>query len=183
MNTQQIEYCLSKNPHTYKIFQGVYPADLLPTINKIKKPLLIANTKSSKHVGEHWVAFFVDKRKKVLEIFDSSGKTTIHNNKHFASYFKKNFSGMQVKYSTLCIQHFLSNICGVYCLVYALYKSKNISLEKFLQLFTLNSQENDKKVLNIFENNFRKYYDYFNKNNKCIQISKNLYLCKENNKT
>lgn len=177
MNTHEIEYCLTKNPLTYKIFEAVCPADMIPPINAIKKPLLIVNTDSSAHEGEHWVAFFLDQQNKVIEIFDSSGKTTANSNKYFSSYFKKNLTGMRIKYNSTCIQHHLSNLCGVYCLVYALYKAKGVSLDKFLQLFTSDLEANDKKVLCIFEKTFRKHYDYFNSKNKCVQISKNLYMC------
>lgn len=181
MNTQQIEHCLTKNPYTKKIINGVYAADLLPSLDKIVKPLLIANTRESSHEGEHWISFFVNEKRRLLEIFDSSGQLTPNNNKHFSVYLSKNFKGMRVKYNTRCVQHLFSNICGVYCIVYALYRAKNVSFEKFLQMFDLkDTYGNDKKVMSIFKKHFNSCYGKLENKNECKQISQNLYLCKHN---
>lgn len=178
MNTQQIEYCLANNPLTQKIFQGVYAADLIPSFEKITKPLLIVNTRESSHAGEHWVSFYINKKRRLIEIFDSSGQVTAKNNKYFSEYLTKNFNGMRVKYNTQCIQHYFSNICGIYCIVYAFYRAKHTSFEKFLHMFKTNDlHENDNKVIKIFKKHFNSCTTTFKNTNQCKQISNNLYLC------
>ena len=69
-DTIQIERILEKDSYTKKIFKGVYPKDLLPTVEYPGSYVL--NTNPSSSPGEHWVGVhFTDVGS--AEYFDSYG--------------------------------------------------------------------------------------------------------------
>lgn len=179
MDTFQIENYLSSNTHTKKIFDTVVPIDKLPNVKQMKKQLLIANTDESWKNGSHWFSVFCNKKKTNVEIFDSSGLFVSQNNRYLLDFLNKNFPGKLVKFNLNAIQNPFSNLCGIYCLVYALYKSRGKSLTQFLKLFHHdNLKANDKKVIRIFKRNFKARHFRRKIGDMCFQINKNLYLCK-----
>lgn len=181
MNTFQIETCLKNNRDTEKIFCGVYAADKIPSVHQIKKPLLIVNTDSSHHSGTHWIVFFIrkkDARNTQIEIFDSSGEIKMMKNKYFKRYFQINFPLQHIKINTNCVQSYTSNLCGIYCIVFALYKARKKSFDYFLKLFhPKNLRENDRKVVKIFKKYFKSsnVIKELNEDN-ALQTSKSLIL-------
>lgn len=178
MNTFQLEFLLKSNAVTRKVFCGVYAADELPPRSQIKKPILIVNTDPKSSPGEHWLVIYINKRE--IEIFDSSGSLRNRKNKYIKKYLKTNFPGTLIKYNTGCIQAFSSNICGIYCLVYAYFKAVKRSFEDFLKLFNpSNLESNDAKVIQMFKKYYKsKDMNKLLKRKKCVQISKSLILCK-----
>lgn len=178
MNTFELESLLKNNLFTRKVFEGVYAADIIPDRKHIKKPLIIVNTHPKNMKGEHWLAFYVSRNK--LEIFDSSGSLQNRKNVFLKKYLKKNFSGVLIEFNTGYIQSFDSNICGIYCAVFGLYRARKKSFKSFLNLFdSSNLVKNDAKVMKIFKKNFR-YPDEkkLSPSEQCLQISKTLSLCK-----
>lgn len=164
MNNLELEHCLLTNKKTSKIFIGVYPANKLLDIN-IKNGFYIANTSPDTSKGVHWVSFFINSN--CVEVFDTSGILFLKN-----KYFRKFLNKCNRKFiiNKNMIQSPQSNVCGQYCVVFALYKACGKSLCTFLKLFSESDlNQNDKLVLNIFQNNFI--------TPKCYQYSKNLYKC------
>lgn len=165
MNNLELEHCLVTNKLTKKLFKGVYPANKLLNI-KIKSGFYIANTSPESSKGLHWVCFSV--KPKCIEVFDSSG-VLFYKNKYFKKFVNK--CNRKVIFNKQMIQHNKSNICGQYCVVFALFVAKGWDLCKFLKLFSVsNLQQNDQIILNIFNKNFNMPI--------CYQQSKNLFLCK-----
>lgn len=164
MNNLELEHCLTTNKLTKKIFKGVYPANKLLDL-RIGNGFYIANTSPESSKGLHWVGFSITP--KCVEVFDSSGMLFLEN-----KYFKKFIRKCKRKFifNKKMIQNPNSNICGQYCLAFALYKAKGKDLCNFLKMFNeSNLAQNDQIVLSIFYKNFT--------NPRCYQHSKNLYLC------
>lgn len=165
MNNFELEHCLLTNKKTVKIFRGVYSANKLADIKTIKNGYYIANTAPNTSKGIHWVGFFINSN--CVEIFDTSGLLFVHN-KYFKRFIKK--CNREVVTNKFIVQNPHSNICGQYCVVFALYKARGISFCTFLNLFNeTNLSKNDRIVLSIFKNNFV--------NTQCFQYSTNLYKC------
>ena len=70
MNSSQIERALRRECSTKDLFVGVFAADQLPK-EKESPGGYIAKTDASGQSGQHWLAFFCEKR--VIECFDSFG--------------------------------------------------------------------------------------------------------------
>ena len=64
MNSTQLAIILTKDKYTRVVFQGVYPADKLPTRISSFPTLFIANVNTSEKAGSHWVAFYFAKERK-----------------------------------------------------------------------------------------------------------------------
>jgi hypothetical protein len=167
MNNFQLEHCLTTNNSTQKVFKGVYTADHLSKVF-LNNGVCIANTATSSSTGEHWVCFYINNN--TIEVFDSSGKLFLEN-KYFKKFIQNNLRRKKLKYNACMIQHPKSNVCGLYCCVFALYKSRYKSFEAFINLFSKKDfKNNDQKIVKLF----RKYF----KIPICTQTSKHLYLCK-----
>lgn len=103
----------------------------------------------------HWVCLFYDGNvEKDIIFFDSLGGPipdellrTVTKSGVFNSFSRVNFS----------IQSEQSDLCGVYVVMflYALFCEK-LSLHKFLELFSLNSIENDTRILSAYNRIFER---------------------------
>lgn len=152
MNSIEIEKCLRKNKFTRKYFLGVFPCNLLPKEKIHKKPcILIVNTDPNNKEGRHWTSIWLTKRN--TDFFDSSGKS-FKQNKFFNQFILKNCNHTIVTYNGSQIQQNYSNVCGKYCCLFSLYRSKNYTYKKFLKLFNDSLYENDVKAAKLFEKYF-----------------------------
>lgn len=155
MNSLEIHYYLKSNRETRKIYDNVYPADLLPKVPKRRRVLFIANHSPASSRGTHWVAFYITPT--VIEFFDSSGVGLLAN-KYFVK-FLQDTPRPQLIYNTCQVQDWLSDVCGEYCCLFALYKARNYSFGTFLKLYSEERcQLNDKTTLFLFVSNFLKHY-------------------------
>ena len=59
LNTFQLTAALQKNPITKKCFDGVYPRDILNSIKKTPR-MIIVNTDPSTKSGKHWILLYFD---------------------------------------------------------------------------------------------------------------------------
>lgn len=150
MNTIDIANCLKEIARN-KFEYGVYANDRLPL--KLKKPaIIVANTDPSYKPGTHWIAFYLPKRG-IGEYFDSYGRTPI--DKNFVRFLKLHCK--KFKFNNKQLQSDLSTLCGNYCCVYLYYKTKNMSMDKFLKKFKKDNHVlNDKKVKRMFKKHFKK---------------------------
>lgn len=126
------------------IFLGVFPRDKLPKITKFPA-CFIFNTDPHNKKGEHWLALWVNKNK-CAYFFDSSGNNpAIFSLENYLSQF------ICWEYNKQKIQSESSN-CGLYCVLFLLYKSHN-KLNEFFKEF--NNKNNNyiklKYLLNKFE--------------------------------
>lgn len=149
MDTLQIESCVKSDLRAKPYFKGVFAADQLP--RQVPYPsLYIANTKPARHRGEHWVGFFFGQNREA-EYFDSLGRpprTPWHRD-----FLKRN--SRRYVASPHRIQSLESELCGQYCVMYALYRARGVSLFTFLNRFSpYDFRSNDALVETWFERCF-----------------------------
>lgn len=167
MNTIQIWNALSANQYTNKYFKGVFPIDRIPKFIRSRPALLVVNTDKSNQPGTHWIALYLNSKGSV-EYFDSYGREPKH--KEFIKFFKRN-KLHTIFYNKTQLQSFLSDVCGQYCCVYLLQKSKKCTLNNFVnkyfkgQSFILN----DIKVNKLFSDNFPDFKIIKSSNKKFIK--------------
>ena len=129
MNTLQIQKILERDVYANKYFCGVYPKDKLP--KKLNFPsLMVINTDKSNEPGEHWIALYCDKNGK-CEFFDSYGLHPDFYN--LTNYLNKTCKSW--KYNKKCLQGVFSNLCGYYCCLFLMIRSRNYSLKYFLSFY------------------------------------------------
>ena len=111
-------------------FSGTFSKDQIPLIENNKS--LIFNLQNSDQSGSHWVS--LSRKNNNIFIFDSFGIGDIPNNLY---KIYKNFNIITNIYR---IQHLNSNLCGMFCVLFCLYKvdSKNKFIS-FLNLFNSNN--------------------------------------------
>ena len=146
MNTNEIIICINKNKEARKKFLGVFPIDLLP-LEKMKRPCsIICNTDTSDKGGTHWIAIFIPKIGKI-EYFDSFGLKPL--NQEIYKFF--DFNGVNYVYNNKQIQSNESNTCGKFCVLFILFRSRNLNYRDFLNLFTNDKIYNEKFVENLYK--------------------------------
>ena len=127
MNTLQIIKFMLSDKYTKKDFLGVFPRDKLPN-NFLTSSCFIFNTHKSNQPGEHWLAFFIDKKRNV-EFFDPIG---LHPNLYgLDKYIKKKFQ-KKIIFSNKRIQGYQSNYCGIYCIYFLFRRCRGDSFKKII---------------------------------------------------
>lgn len=137
---------MQNHPATKKHYLGTFSVDNLPM--KIRYPsCFIFNNQKSNQTGQHWIAVHFDQQKKA-ELFDSFANSPKHYG--ISEYLQKH--SVSVNYNKKVLQGFFSPYCGVYCILYLIYKCRSKTLNSFLKYFK-SSREND----NIFSKLIKKY--------------------------
>ncbi len=173
MNTIQLTHILRKDKHTRGVFQGVYPSDKLPTSVSSFPALFIANVDTSEKPGSHWVAFYFTKDREG-EFFDSYGLPPSNYTGTFTRFLNNNIN--EWTYNSVTLQSFDSKVCGHYCLYYAVFRCRNISMSTIVQRFSRNKRRNDFLVKRFVEKHFplslNKYYTHVKKQGVKAQFNK-----------
>lgn len=145
MDNITIEKILKQNNKYNTIrnsFLGVFPRDKLPQVKKLPA-CFILNTQPSSEPGEHWLAFYIDD-KNVCDFFDSYGNSPSRFGlDNYLDKFKSSY------WSKAKIQGMSSN-CGLYCILFLLYKSQNRMREFYLE-FNKTAFLNDKKLIYLIK--------------------------------
>lgn len=116
MNSLQISQILSSNLYTKSKFLGCVPCDLIPSPSHFPF-FVIVNTDESRKPGKHWCLIYAENSENA-EYFDSFGKKPKAQIRKYLERFKKVF------YSTQCIQEKWSEACGLFCILYAIQRSR-----------------------------------------------------------
>lgn len=99
---------------------GVFARDQLNrlSLDRERRPFaLVFNTHPSDGPGEHWLAMFAEGGGGgKLEFFDSYGLGPSLYDIHFP-----------VRYSQTSVQSFGTNVCGQFCLMFILYRTRHLS--------------------------------------------------------
>ena len=143
---QDLMYKISTEPTHFK---GVYPCDIFRDEVNSKKLLLkekncfIINLSSSNHGGSHFVCLLVMPGK-VIEYFDSFGLPL------FDSNISEALTSFKVEVSTKTIQDNSSQLCGLYCITYLLWRQVGLKKNQYSALFdTEKKTGNDSTVLEL----------------------------------
>lgn len=147
MYASQINHILSKDKYASRNFIGVFPADVLPAIQK--ETALIVNTDTHDKEGSHWLAMFIQDEV-TLEFFDSFGFPPSAY-QPFISEYASRFP--KVKWNRTSFQSLTSNVCGQYCTYYLLKRCNGISMDYILYLLSL-SKKNDFILYQFFKKKY-----------------------------
>lgn len=145
MNSDEVLYFLRQLPVQHV---GVYAADRLP-VKIPRNSAIVANTDPHNMSGAHWVAFFKDSNG-LLEYFDSYGQTSLIL--HHVKFIKRNAS--HYVYNKKTLQSYYSSVCGLYCLCFLYFKSYGFSLNDYVKMFTMNLNDNDEYIVQLFNTLF-----------------------------
>ena len=151
MDSSEIATCLSVDPVARGIFQGVFPANELPHV--VRKPcVIVANTDPNTRPGTHWVGFYFDKWGNG-EYFCSYASRPY--NRWHESFIKRNCT--QWKHNSKSLQAMDSDVCGIYCIMYACHRARGKSMSSFINLFSSSDHVwNDQLVSKLFLSHFSK---------------------------
>jgi hypothetical protein len=110
---------------------------------------VISNTQDIDKRGEHWISIFFYKKHGVVvaETFDSYGNN-VEEKYHLKLPCKI------VNKSSKVLQNCNSALCGVWCLMYIYYRSRQRSLAAFESRFSYNLERND-NIVRQFYNRFK----------------------------
>ena len=128
-------------------FLGVFAVDELTLIPKGRTGLVIFNTDTSDSIGQHWIALCITKRK--ILYFDSL-VSKFQESPDFNKYMS--YTNKELVWNKIQIQSYLSDKCGIHCLVfcYAMQKNKKkTDYETFLGPF-LHSSIEERECLSLY---------------------------------
>jgi hypothetical protein len=108
------------------VFQGVYSIDTLPETPR----LLVCNTHPSYKPGQHWVAFYVDSRRRG-EYFDSFGRISPAIIEHYIDRHCVDWL-----FNAKQLQSAVSKYCGFYCCFYCVLRCRGVDLTRIVNSFT-----------------------------------------------
>ncbi len=141
--TNDIRDILTMDKRTRLAFRGVYACDQLPS----KSPgptssLYVCNTDPSTRGGEHWLAIYIDVKRRG-EVFDSGGDINPINNE-FVRFLELNCNVWTR--NARAVQHPLSDACGYHTIFYSVYRCLGYDLDDILHMYTNNLLYNDSIV-------------------------------------
>ncbi len=132
MNGGEIEDVIYNDIQTYKHFGGVWAADEVKTlIPSQRHKLFIINTDEKHKPGSHWTCFYFDGD--TAEFFDPVAHTPNYYHKYFV-HFLQRYSKTYL-YNNSRIQNYNSELCGAYCIMFCMYRSRGMSMECFVKTF------------------------------------------------
>ena len=145
MDTIQLTLFSEKDKFTQGVFEGVYPSDKLPASIPTLSAPHIANVHKSDKPGSSYIAFYFtkSKRENFFIVMDRL-RAIIKNN-----------NSCQWIFNTVTLQGVNSTVYGHYCLYYALFRSRQISMSTVVYRFSNNKRQNDIVVKRFMEKIFR----------------------------
>ena len=138
---------LNKRLKNRKKYIGSYAADELKDVElKYQPSFLVINMGKRDSAGSHWIALAVYEND--LFICDSLGgiKPDTETPTDLINFLYL-ISKHRTLYITKQLQPLTSEKCGEYCILFVNEMSRHNSFSKFVALFTLDKEQNDKIVL------------------------------------
>lgn len=128
------------HPVLKRFHEGAFPLDALPKIVLTgKRPRhIIYNTSPSSDPGTHWVSIWLNDDM-TAEVMNSLGNQSLHPEvlAFLRRYASRTFC------STVPLQSFVSNACGLYCMSHGLARARGKTLATWLAQFSDCAQDND----------------------------------------
>ena len=133
-----------------KNFIGVIPQDYLTTLKILSYPInFVVNLDLSTQSGSHWIGISI--MDKTVEIYDSLAMNSRYW-KYFPNFllkFLRQFSKTHRFFITPKLQSPISNMCGLYCIYFLLYR-RTMTFTDCLSVFSSNLVLNDRILINAF---------------------------------
>lgn len=146
LTAHELNQCLTTDPVTKKMFNGVYCADEIPICN-VKHSCFISNTDITGLPGSHWVAFYFPK-KGPPEYFDSVGNPPGYYHTFFEDVLV--LGGPQYLQNSTRVQGKNSVSCGAFCIYYLYYRCRGVAMASIVESFDLTEfSENDYMTLDL----------------------------------
>lgn len=160
MDTIEITSLLKTKKCLKKLFKGVYALDLIP--KRLHPPyIVIYNRDKSVFPGSHWQAFYVPKEGPIMH-FDSLNLRVPDEIEQIIKKYKRKMICNNIR-----LQSLTSDVCGLYCIMFALCIGNGVDYKDFLRKFSIKKQElNDKFIIKEFLCHFSNNSSQ-NKNRKC----------------
>ena len=124
-------------------FQGVFPSDILPQIEKYPAAFIF-NNEPSTEAGMHWLAFYFPEKGQ-SEFFDSYGFPPEFYTPNFTKFIKNTKRHINTK----ILQSMDTAVCGDYSLFYLWHRVRGKSIEKIDSIFTENTRMNDRMTVSF----------------------------------
>lgn len=147
MQTDEFSVFIDKFPCLKKHFLGVFALNQIPK-SMLHRSFLIFNKDPDYLNGSHWIAL-VRLDGSDYQIFDSLGCDF-----DFVKKFLK-FKNAKFTFNTQAFQSTESNTCGLFCLYWIVHRMMSVDLsfnELLLEIFEINTTENEKKVIDFWHN-------------------------------
>jgi len=148
LQTDDLVRCLWDDPYTHQHYGGVLAIDDLPSSPLYKqKCVYIINTDPQHSPGQHWLliyfqpdsAEFLDSLGHDIEYYSPKLKDFVFNNR--SSYICNDYT-YQCKYS---------DVCGYYCVYFAILRAREIPFVDILCMFTDDCAYNDHIVTSFYQ--------------------------------
>lgn len=132
MNTDQISSVLKTDELCHQIFKGVLARDQFISLSHIEpSSLFVCNLDNSNEPGSHWITVYFSPSG--VEYFDSYGLPPIFEDLHkFLLRYDAKYT-----YNAFQLQSMDTTVCGSYCIIYALLRSRNFSLREVVSTFAI----------------------------------------------
>lgn len=144
--TDQIDRFVCQDPYAGKYFLGTFAADQLPF--ESRSPFgLVVNLDNSDQEGSHWCSIWVDSNKNA-SYFDSFGRAPIGPSINaFMDQYLWDFNNK-------VFQHYASEYCGFYAILFLLLTSRGYNLQDVQYLFYHNKGE----INDVIVHDYIKYF-------------------------
>lgn len=128
-------------------YKGTWARDTLPQKLAPKPACIISNTDKKGEEGAHWVAIHLRDNGTGF-YFDSLGNAPLYD--EFVTYMN-NRCPLGWRYNTCVLQGRLSSTCGLYCIHFVQYASKQIDYHQFAHIFSPSRKLNDKRIAEYYD--------------------------------
>lgn len=130
MNNFQISQVLETDFYASKRFSGVLPRDDFENIDSVKFPTFyIYNLDKRSQKGSHWIAVYFKSREET-EYFDSYGLPPIFK----STQAKMLMISRRIHFNSTAIQSPTTNVCGQYCILFILLRSRGYTLDRIINI-------------------------------------------------
>lgn len=150
LTTYKLWHYLNRDPLIKTRLGGIYAADLLPKCRG-SKSLYIINSDPSSKPGRHWLAVWFEEES--VYFFCSLGKNPACYHKNIQTFLKR--EKKRVLHNRKRLQDAKSALCGHYCLLFALTKSRDMPVTQLLSMFGKNKRKNDTIVKSVIASHFK----------------------------
>lgn len=133
MDSFQLRYALLK---CLPIFTAVCACDQLELLKEHDSFAIIVNNEPSTENGMHWICFFKDSDKNVIEFFDSYAMNITFYPKSVLNFCNK--QATHIRFSKAQFQSNLSDYCGHYCLWFLIHRYLTGSFQGAINKFSNN---------------------------------------------